>query len=623
MPDNEELSSLEQVRRRLYDAGATPTFEEPHLAERPVERAKGWDQLKTMQEEAHQMSGPARFFIVAFLFFLVTAGGAILYLVFGGRAVSTHNVDLTTQGPTTISSGDTVPLLIKLENRNPVAMRGAVLSVDFPDGTKATDDPTKPFTAYTEELGDIASGAKIERTVRASVFGSEGQRVTLPVRVEYRTDSSNSVFVKNKQYDFTITSSPISLNVSHVTQISSGQTVTVTVTVKSNASTVLDNVAIAAEYPFGFVPSTATPPPASGTLFSLGRFNPGEEKKITIVGVLSGENNDERVFKFNAGQLSSPNAPALTTAFSTKEAVIRLTKPFIATTLAVNRDTSDSPVVQVGSPVQVVLTWTNTLPTPVTNARITVALSGEALNANAVSGGSGFYRSSDTTVLFESATNPSLANLQPGDTGQGTFTFTPKSSSARNPSVTLKVSVAGQRLSETNVPETITSTLTRTVKVGTNLGLTGRILHTTGPFANAGAWPPEANKETTYTVVYSLSNSGNSVAGAKVSATLPSYVRYTGGTSPNDGSITYNDTTRTVTWNAGDVASGGAAKSAAFQIAFTPSVSQVGTSPVLVNAQQVTAVDRFTQRDIVGSVPALTTQLTTDPGYSAEDGIVK
>ncbi|MGE5541296.1 MAG: hypothetical protein ACM3TU_03395 [Bacillota bacterium] len=623
MDENEELSSLEKVRERLYDPNAAAPFREPALSERPVERARGWERVKVLQKEAEHISGPARFFIVALGFFLLTAGGATFYLLYGGRIVSTNNVNIAVQGPTTIASGDSVPLLITIENRNPVAIQHATLTIDFPEGTKSADDVSQPYSTYREDLGTIDSGGKEQRTVRAVIFGSEGQHIALPVKLEYKTGNSNSVFVKHKQYDFTITTSPLSLDVSSVSQVSSGQSVTVDVTVRSNATTPLNAVAVSAEYPFGFTLTSANPQPSTGSVFSFGTLNPGEQRHITLIGVVSGENNDERVFKFSAGTLTDPASNTFAATYTSKDATIKLTKPFLATSISVNHDTSDAPVVDAGVPVQVTVSWTNTLAAPVSNARVTVALSGNALDPSAVVAGNGFYSSSDRTVIFDPSTNPALANLQPGDTGQGTFTFTAKRSalSLGAPTVVMRVSVAGQRLSEANVPETISSTLTRTVKVGTSLTLNSRIVHTTGPFANTGPWPPEVNQPTTYTVVYTLNNSGNDVAAATVSAALPPYVTFTGATS-GTGSVSYNEATRTVTWSAGDVSSG-SNKSAAFQISFIPSVSQQGTSPVLLSAQQVTAVDRFTQRTISGSVRELTTQTSSDPAYSAEDGNVK
>lgn len=626
MPD-EELNSLERVRQRLYSTNAPTTFEAPALDEHAPERARGWDKIKQAPEalrvEAEHISGPARFFIIAVLFFLITGGGAAFYLLYGGRVISANNVDIAVQGPTSIASGDTVPLLLTIENRNPVAMQAAHITIDFPEGTKSADDPSVPFVRTTEDVGTIASGAKVQKTIRAAVYGSEGQHVTLPMKLEYRTEGSTSVFVKNKQYSFTITSSPISLTVVSLTQASAGQPVTIDLTVRSNATTPLNGVAVMGQYPFGFTPTSAQPQPTSGSLFYVGALSPGEERRISITGVVSGEANDDRVFTFMAGTVKDATATSLATSFTTKGTTIKLTKPFLATTLSVRGDSSESPVIDAGVPTQALITWTNTLSTPITNARITVALTGDALDRASVTGG-GFYRSSDATVLFDSSTNAGLAMLQPGDSGQGTFTFTAKraSPSGQTPTVVFKVSAAGQRLSESSVPETLTASLTRTVKVATNLTLTSRALRTTGPFKNTGPWPPEANKESTYTVTYTLANTGNTVAGTQVTATLPSYVRFTGAILPADGSLSYNETTRTVSWSAGDITSS-ASRSISFQVALTPSTSQQGTSPVLVNTQMVKGVDRFTQKDVSSSVRELTTQVSTDPAYTGAFGAVK
>ena len=443
MPENEELSSLERVRQRLYNPNVNPDIVAPHLRERPAAKPTGWDRMKVIQEESEHMSGPARFFIVALIFFVVTATGAGAYLIYGGRSVSTNNVIISVQGPTTTASGDTIPLLVTIENKNPVAIRGTRVTVTFPEGTKSPDNPTEALTSDQEDLGDIPSGGRIEHTIRASIFGSENQRVTLPVHIEYHTDGSNSTFVKDKQYEFTITTSPITLSVSSLSQVSSGQPVTVDVLVRSNATTPLDNVAVSVTYPFGFTPSATTPPAQNGNLFVLGTLAPGEEKRISVTGVVSGENNDDRVFSFTAGTLSSTDSSRIATSYSTKEADIKLTKPFLDTTLSVNHDTTDSPVVDSEAFVQGIVAWSNTLATPVTNGQITIALSGTGLSIPSISGGTGFYRSSDTTIVYNAQNNGGLKNLLPSDTGQGTFSFSTKKgadlTALRNPTITMTV----------------------------------------------------------------------------------------------------------------------------------------------------------------------------------------
>ncbi len=496
----------------------------------------------------------------------------------------------------------------------------------YPEGTRDPSDPSKPLPSIVENIGDVPSGGHQEKTLRASVYGSEGAQIGLPVKIQYKVDGSTASFVINKQYDFAVTSSPIALTVSTLSQISSGQTATVKVVVKNNATTNLDNAAVVAQYPFGFT-LTGTDPKANNGLFYLGTLQSGEERTITITGIISGENNDERIFKFVGGVASSDAATTLTTAYSNKEVSVQVTKPFLAATISVAGDSSDSPVITPGISTQALVNWVNNLPTAITNAQITVHLAGDALDPASVHSGTGFYRSSDSTVIFNSQTSPSLASLAAGSAGQGGFTFATKKAAAlanlRSPVITMTVSVSGQRTGDSNVPETVTSTLTRTVRVGTSLSLASRAVRTIGPISNTGPWPPAVNQETTYTVQFTLASNFNSVAGAKVTATLPTYVRFTGKTAPADGSLTYDEATRTVTWDAGNVDAGSAAKTMSFQVGLTPSVSQSGFSAVLVNKQSVSGTDRFTQKQIQGTVGEITTEITADPAYTGSQGRVQ
>ena len=250
------------------------------------------------------------------------------------------------------------------------------------------------------------------------------------------------------------------------------------------------------------------------------------------------------------------------------------------------------------------------------DAQVSVKISGDGLDPDSVRPGSGYYRSSDQTILFSRDTLPGLATLAPGAEGSGSFAFSPKAGSAlagaKSPSITLSVSVAGRRVGETGVPESLASTVVRTVKVGTQIGFTAKALRTAGGFSNTGPWPPVAGTESTYTIQWSLANTANAVAGAKVTATLPSNVRFTGVSTPADGSVSYNATTRTVSWAPGDVAAG-ASLTAAFQVALLPSASERGTSPVLIANQAFSGTDRFTKQTVAGTASDLTTEVRNDP----------
>ncbi|MDQ1299773.1 MAG: hypothetical protein QG636_441 [Patescibacteria group bacterium] len=632
MPPNtpDDTSSLERLRQKLYAPQAPENFPAPTLSQTPappLPAEEGWAPPASPQfKKKPRVSWAAIFLGVAAVFFILAVAGAAYFLVFGGRSVSTDRITILADGPTSISSGDEVTILVSLENRNPVTIMSTSLTAEFPDTTRSSDNEELPFTHYEDIVGDIVSGESGTRSIRARIFGSEGERVVVPIRFEYRIEGSNAVFVKEAEYEVQITSSPISIRAEAVSEAAVGQPLTFAVTVRSNAKEPIENVAVFAQYPFGF-----TARRGEGPVFPVGTLAPGEERTVTVTGTLTGENNDERVFRFTGGIRRGEETSVLAVSYSTALASVTLAKPFLSASLSLNRDTSNTPVIEAGSAVQSIVSWVNTLATPVLDGQVSVKLSGAALDTSSVSAYGGFYRSSDTTIIYSRETESGLGNLAPGATGSGTFSFRTKPAaslvSMKNPTIIATISVAGRRVGESNVPENISSSVTRTIKIGTDLALAAKSLYSTGAFKNTGPWPPVADQETTYTIDLSLTNTVNSVADTVVSGVLPSYVRYVGVSSPADGSVSYNAATRTVTWRAGEIPAGTgfaiAARTAAFQVALLPSASQRGTSPILMSSVKVTGTDRFTQKALSLTRSEITTQTLSDPSYVQGKGEVR
>jgi hypothetical protein len=151
----------------------------------------------------------------------------------------------------------------------------------------------------------------------------------------------------------------------------------------------------------------------------------------------------------------------------------------------------------------------------------------------------------------------------------------------------------------------------------------GRIVRSTGPFQNTGTLPPRADRETTYTVYWNLSNSFNDVADVVFSTVLPQYVSWKGETSPSSEAVSFDASTRTVRWTVPDLRAGvgytSPSKEVAFQIGLLPSLSQVGTVPDLTGELRVTGADRFTGGTVTTSKPALTTRMPTDLSFRSGD----
>jgi len=589
------------MRKKLYTPGTSFDIAPSSLSARASKLPHAWEPPpERPAAKKRKLSGSAIFLIGAAAFFVIAGLVAFFLVIQGGRSVSNDRVKITIENPpTSIAGGDTVSLYIVIKNENPAILNDAKLFIDFPAGTYSATEPPEPLAHQIEALGDIAPGAIKEQTVRATLYGEANQKIVIPVKIEYRTDGSTSVFEKTEEFEFTIGTSPVSVNVVALDEVSSGQEMKFEISVRSNAPAPIENLAVRAEYPFGFSPTDFSPEPAVGRLFKLGTLAPGEEKKITITGTLAGQDKDERVFKFSAGTARPDGSPNLAVSFITKEAFVAITRPFIAVGLTLDRTDADTVVARPGVPMQAMLAWTNTLTSQIQDAELTVRIQGAALDKSSVTTLGGFYRSSDTTVLFNRDTNSGLRTLQPGDNGNGSFSFSTKPASElasmHNPSLTITVSVAGRRVGESGVSERITSTLTRTVQVASEVSLSASATRSSGPY------PAEPDTETVYSVRWNVANGVNAIADTVVKATLPYYVRFV---SSNNG-VMYNESTREVSWSVGEVGAHASVQSASFQVAFLPSSSQSGSSPAIVSAATLTGFDRYVQKTLTDSVPAI------------------
>ncbi|MDP2650061.1 MAG: hypothetical protein Q8P16_00680, partial [bacterium] len=179
LPSLEDTTgSLERARAHLYDPGAV--LQDSHVpliasSERPVPHE--WEENLLPAQSAHNLGKrhvriAGLFFFIAFLFFLISLGIAGYFFYYGGNSVSVDKVTVAVQGPTTIAGGDTVPLSFTITNKNSVAIENTTIEIVFPNGTRNASDVLNTYPRYTENLGTLASGATVTRSVKVILFGS-------------------------------------------------------------------------------------------------------------------------------------------------------------------------------------------------------------------------------------------------------------------------------------------------------------------------------------------------------------------------------------------------------------------------------------------------------------------
>ena len=637
---------ISRLRRAMYSRKVSPTFGEEvrHTLPRQVsETPDDWTQPGDTESVSGTIKGPrairyTRTILVwilgiAVLFFLAAAAAFGWYLIGGfGTDVRGENIDITINGPLSVIGGEPAELQVIVTNKNKAPLEFADLVVDYPTGTRSVTDQTTPLPSQRISLGTIDAGGTQQGTVNAILVGQGGTPGVVHMTVEYQVKGTSATFTTTKDYSFTFAASPVAISVESNTEAIPGQPMTLVATVSANTSTVLRNVLLQLDPPFGFTVS-ASDPVANGTnVWNLGDLRPGDVKVVTIQGVMKGQPGDARTFHFEVG---TPQATSTSMGIPLVEytQTVTIAQPFIGLSVGVNGDTNTTTsVVTPGNIVNVTINWKNELTTPINNAVFVASLDGFPVDGTTIKPVDGFYRSADNTLEWDSSTSHgTLATLAPGAAGTVSFTFAVPPdvnlAALHNPSLNISIHAAGDRTDQNNVPQNLQSSVVRTIKVQTTPTVLSQGFYHTNPFGVAGSVPPKANKDTSYAILWTVGNSTNPISKAVMTAQLPPYVRWSGVYSPGTENLTFDQKNGTVTWNVGDVppqsgSNGTPARQVAFEISLTPSTSQVGTQPSLILNQTFTGTDSFTNTTLTQNVPDTTTYQTNDPGFVASEAKV-
>lgn len=644
MQYDEQKNKLDRLEKKLYsrntpeilDKGRTTIDREEEMV------ANSWQDMPDgkfdvlaarMSQMAEQKNHVIRkIFIASVAFFILSIGVAAFVFLGGTNLVSSKNVDIKVTGPVAVGGGQQSSFDINIINENNTDLEAVNLTVEYPDGTRDPIDLSQDLKREKFAVGTIKSGKNFTQKISAVFFGEKESIKSIKLSIEYRVANSSATFFKEKNYDITISSAPVIITPTYPKEVNSNQDITFSIEVASNSSDTLNNFLVNVEYPFGFVQKSASPDPISGTnVWKFGSLKSGEKKTINIRGTIIGQNNEERVFRITAGTASEDDERQIGVPIAELTESVLLKKPFIGLDVTVGNKTEGDYSGRGGEDTTVEFVVRNNLPTRLFHTAVSASLSGAALDKDRVfPGQNGFYRSVDNTILWDERTVPELADLAPGEEKTFYFKLTPfeysRVPSGSKPEINISINATGERVLESGSAENVSSEENRKIVLGTDINVYSKVVRSQGNIENTGPVPPKADTPTTYTVIWGISNSFNQVSGIEVRAQLPSYVKWTGISSPSSENISFNPVTNEVVWKAGSVLSNTGAnslkKEVAFQLEFLPSVSQVNTTPVIITAPKLTGIDKGTGAQVSDTGTEGTTNFSSDPTFKSGNGEV-
>ncbi len=609
MSDNK--GKIEDLKRKLYD----PNYDESSsyrigiLRELKHDVKDEWDKPK--EEEMNtknkkiKTSFFKKFFILSVVFFIGAAAYTAYNFILDDSSVSGNKIDIEIIGNSFTKGGEELPLQIEITNRNKASLELATLIIEYPKGA---NDDSDIIRLERDRIGVIKPGESVIRNIKVQLYGAEKSIRNIKASLEYLSEGSNAVFTKDKYYPVTISLAPISLKIEGPSGVTANQPINLKITTTLNTSlSSEEHPVLQLRFPNNFVFESASPLPMNDNyVWDLSSLSVSNPITIDLKGRIIGQSGDEQVFHAYAGTLDNKDSSRVNVVYSSVLQKIVLENPFLDIKVLVNNQDLEENAVEGGREVGVTINWKNNLSTSISDVEIIAGLSGNVFNKNEVKGLGGYYDSANSQIIWNKSTLKELANVVAGGSGKVTFNFTPLSltsfSGINNPQAVISVSIKGkQPLYGTNFTN-IDNFTEKIVKLKTDFQVASSLGYL------SGSMPPKAETTTNYIVTWTLSNTTNSVNQANVSANLPIYAEWVGFVAGTKENIVYSSENREINWRIGSVLPGTGIDSnreVSFIVSFSPSLSQVGQAPVLLQNIKLIGSDTYSGAQVGSSISNL------------------
>jgi hypothetical protein len=617
-------NKIEDIKRHLYDPVDTVAHRIKegtlHSVKHKVEPE--WDGGPEDENQNNMRKPKAsifkKFFIFSIIFFVVAIAVASYIYTHNSTSISSENIDITVIGNAFAKGGEELPLQIEVSNRNKANLEYANLIVSYPNG--ASDNPADSVRMPRISIGTIKPGETITKNIKVTLFGDERSDRNITIDLEYHPEGSNAISTKEKVYTVNISSAPLSLSIDAPDSVATDQPISFTVKAVLNTTLQGNGTVMQVTYPNNFIYDSAIPAPSFGnSMWSLDSLTLTNPMSVVIKGRIVGQDKDQQVFHVYAGITKPTDKSTLDLVYNSLLHSITIIKPFIEANITVN-DTA-----QPGDSIPVKIFWANNLPTKIVDGEIIVNLSGNAYDRMSVMPAQGFFDSLNNRIIWDRNSISELADIEPGQKGEIDFSVKSISmvgsqNTISSPQVVFDVSIKGRQPSLGQTYTDVDNFSKKIVKILSSFQIAASATYKSGPL------PPKAETKTDYTVNWSLFNGTNSISEAIARAALPVYVKYAGSNSPKEN-ITYNESTHEVIWNIGSVRAntgGTDTREASFNITLSSSLSQVGSTPQLMQELFLSGTDSFTGTKISDKRASINTRSTgSDSSLPGFDRVVQ
>jgi len=547
--------------------------------------------------------------LIILLLIIISLG----FWIYRRNIFSKEVLKLEISGPSETKMGEIVEYIIVYKNNGNFRLEDPELIFEAPENSIMLEGKSQRQVLTSDQLGEaIYPGEERNFSFKMRLMGYEGETKVAKVSLSYRPKNLKARSQSSTSFITKVKDVPITFDFDAPSTIGPEGKFNIRINYFSNVDFPLPDLRIVLDTPSGFEASEVNPKPLENYEWKIGVLNKSEGGRIEILGSISGQVGEEKLFR--AKLISWQEGTPVLLKETSKG--INLIKPslYIRQEINGNPDYFSFP----GDWLHFEVFFKNLGYEPFKNLFLVCKLEGDAFDFSTIKTELGSFKEGDDSIIFDWRKVSKLQYLAPIDEGKVDFWVKLKDGFEikENPSIKNKVFLS-QAMEEFET------------KISSKLEISQKGYFSIDAFENSGLLPPQVGNITTYAIIWQVKNYYNDVKNVKVKAVLPKEVNLTGKILPETeiSKFSFDPQSREIVWSIENLEAGKGISnlppSVIFQIAFTPTQDQRGKSPDLIGEAKMTGEDVWTGQILQALSPPINTTLPDDDTITEEEGIVK
>ncbi len=554
----------------------------------------------------------SKFVKILAVFVLVLA--AVGYGFWRKNIYSKEGLKLEMIGPKEAQLGQEVEYVVKYKNNGEFRLENPNLIFMAPDFSIKDDKIYDKEVIESDKLGGaIYPGEERSFTFKFRMAGKAGDAKIAKVVLSYQPKNLTARYDSTTTFTTVMKDVPLDLDMDISSTVEADKDFHFKINYFSNIDWLLTDLRVNVDYPSGYAFSQSVPKSFDKNEWVIPVLNKDQSGVIDITGRISGVLGEGKVFRARIGMWKDGQYMQLKEI----ERGVKLVKPTVSLRQTINGDANYT--AKPGEWLHYEVYYKNVSDSELYNLVLVDNLEGDLYDFTAIKSDTGNFRQGDSSVVFDWKQNNQLAYLPVMDEGKVEFWIKLKDDLSRmnHPELTNKVMIGPAR------EDFVT-------KISSKLELAQKAFYNDEIFGNSGPFPPQAGTITTYTVTWQAKNYYSNVKEVNVKAVLPPEVQLVSGkVFPENQTerLVYNDVSREIVWNIGDMVAGQGLISnplnVSFQVAVTPMNSQAGNTAGIIGQAMIAGNDSWTETLLESIVPAVDTASLSDAMLAENSGIVQ